>query len=117
MIQTALKNPDALAALIFCAAALGGQVLHAIKKWCDGEDWVLSNLRRTVGAVIGNMVGMVVFIQTGVLAPIMAQQNGLFAIVLFGIYNGFSADSALNKGTRKVLTEDERENVRASEKQ
>ena len=116
MIQTMLKNPDILAALIFCAAALFGQVLHAIKKWGDGEDWVLSNLRRTVGAVIGNMVGMVVFIQTGVLAPIMAQPNGLFAIVLFGIYNGFSADSALNKGTRKVLTPEERAEARADAK-
>ncbi len=109
MIQTLLKNPDVLAAVLFIAAAFAGQVLHALKKWGDGEEWVLSNPRRTVGAVVGNMVGMVVFIQTGVLAPIMAQPNGLFALVMFGLTNGFTSDSALNKGTRKVFTDEERE--------
>ncbi|MDA8260208.1 MAG: hypothetical protein M0Z99_32020 [Betaproteobacteria bacterium] len=107
-IKTILANPDVLAALIFCIAAVIGQMLHAVKKWADGESWVLSNFRRTIGAVIGNMVGMVVFIQTGVLGPIMAQPNGLFALILFGVTNGFTSDSALNKGTRKVLTDDER---------
>ncbi len=115
-MQTILKNPDILAALIFCASALSGQVLHAIKKWGDGEQWILSEPRRTVGAIIGNMVGMVVFIQTGVLAPIMAQPNGLFALVLFGLTNGFTSDSALNKGTRKVLTDEERAELRDSDK-
>lgn len=111
-MQAILKNPDILAALIFCAAAFAGQVLHAIKKWADGEQWILSEPRRTVGAIIGNMVGMVVFIQTGVLAPIMAQPNGLFALILFGLTNGFTSDSALNKGTRKLISEEDREAIR-----
>lgn len=108
MIANLLKNPDVLAALIFCAAALAGQVLHGLKKWGDGEDWMLSNFRRTVGAMIGNIGGMAVFIQTGVLGPLMAVPNGTFALILFGFMNGFTSDSALNKGSKKIWSDDER---------
>ena len=106
-MQAILSSPDVVAALIFCAAALAGQFIHTVKKWAEGQNWILPNFRRTVGAFIGNIVGMAAFIQTGVLAPMMSLPNGTFAIVLFGFMNGFTSDSALNKGTNKVSMEDQ----------
>ena len=105
MWQAMLKNPDIVATLFFCIAASVGQILHAIKKWSDGEvnspvEWLTVNLRHTVGAVIGNLGGMLVFIQTGVLGPLMAMPNGMFALILFGFMNGYTVDSGLNKVTR-----------------
>lgn len=108
MIQSILKNPDVIAALVFCASALTGQVFHAVKKWAEGYDWIMGSPRRTVGAVIGNLGGMIVFIQTGVLGPLMAMPNGMFAIFLFGFMNGFTSDSALNASAKKIWSEAER---------
>lgn len=103
---------DLLAALIFCVAAGAGQLLHAVKKWTDGEatfaGWFQDSPRRTVGAIIGNGTGMLLFIQTGVLGPIAAQPNGWWALCLFGLMNGFSTDSALNKATREQWSTEQR---------
>ena len=112
-LKQVFDNPDVAAALIFCAAAAVGQAMHAVKKWADGTTdclfgWFRSNLRRTVGAAIGNVGGMLVFIQTGVLGPLLALPNGWWAIVLFGFMNGFSTDSALNSATRKAWSDEER---------
>lgn len=112
-LRSIFDNPDAAAAIIFCLSAAVGQTLHAIKKWADGEtsspfSWLTTGLRRTVGAVIGNLGGMLVFIQTGVLGPILALPNGWWAIFLFGFMNGFTADSALNKSARAEWSEDQR---------
>lgn len=112
-LKQIFDNPDVSAALIFCVSASIGQIMHALKKWADGEvesafQWVTGNIRRTVGAVIGNIGGMVVFIQTGVLGPLLALPNGWWAIFLFGFMNGFSADSALNKSSRAAWSESER---------
>lgn len=106
-------NKDVVAAMLFCVAAGFGQVLHAVKKWADGEvdciwDWVKSSPRRTVGAVLGNLIGMVAFIQTGILGTIYQVPNGWWALILFGLMNGFTSDSALNKSVRTVWTEAER---------
>lgn len=95
-------------AILFCLAATLGQVLHAIKKWADGEidnpiAWWTTNLRRTVSAVIGNLGGMIAFIATGVLDPLTPG-----ALLIFGLMNGFSADSALNKATRSAWTPEQR---------
>lgn len=100
-------NQEILAALVFCAAAAVGQLLHAVKKWADGAStspltWLTTDIKHTVSAMIGNSVGMLVFIGTGVLGPIAAQPNGWMALALFGVANGFSADSALNKSTTQV---------------
>lgn len=105
VITRIFENPDALAALIFCCSAGVGQIMHALKKWADGDvdspfAWLTSGLRRTVGAMIGNLGGMIVFVQTGVLGPLLAMPNGWWAIFLFGFMNGFTADSALNKATK-----------------
>ena len=98
------NNQDAIAALVFCASAVVGQVLHSVKKWLEGDSakpftWITSDLRHTVAAMIGNVGGMIVFIQTGVLGPIAAQPNGWWALFLFGFMNGFSFDSGLNRAT------------------
>lgn len=106
IINRIFENQDALAALIFCCSAGIGQVMHALKKWADGDvdgpfAWLTTGLRRTVGALIGNLGGMIVFVQTGVLGPLLTMPNGWWAIFLFGFMNGFTADSALNKATRE----------------
>jgi len=118
LLSKILASPDVAAAIIFCASASIGQVMHAIKKWGDGEvdsltGWLTNNVRRSVGAAIGNMGGMLVFIQTGVLGPMLALPNGWWAIFLFGFMNGFTADSALNKANREAWTAEKR----AEEKQ
>jgi hypothetical protein len=107
MLKSIIDNPEVLAALIFCFGAGFGQLLHAIKKWSDGAVdspifWLTVDKRRTVGALIGNGAGMLIFIQTGVLGPIMVQPNGWWALFLFGFMNGFAADSALNKATKSA---------------
>lgn len=114
IIDKVFNNSDFVAASVFCVSAGVGQLLHAVKKWADGEvdgifSWVFGNIKRTISAVIGNIGGMVVFIQTGVLGPILLLPNGLWAIFLFGFMNGFTADSALNKSSRKEWTPTERE--------
>lgn len=102
--QQISSNADIHAAIVFCVAAAIGQFAHAMKKWGDGEvgspfEWLTTNLRHTVSAAIGNLGGMILFIQTGVLGPMTAQAEGWWAIFLFGFMNGFSTDSALNKTT------------------
>lgn len=109
-LKQIFDNPDAAAAIIFCASAAIGQVMHAVKKWADGEvesplTWLTTGIRRSVGALIGNLGGMIVFIQTGVLGPILALPNGWWAIFLFGFMNGFTADSALNKATKAASSD------------
>ena len=98
-----LKDQQVVNALIFTLAAGAGQLLHAIKKWSDGEAWVLANLRRTVGAVIGNLTGIIGFITTGALDGMKVG-----ALIALGIFMGLSADSILNKGSRAEWTDEQR---------
>ena len=110
-------NADVAAAILFCLSAGIGQVTHGVKKWADGEvdcilSWYTKNIRRTVGAAIGNGAGMLIFIQTGVLGPVMSMPNGWWAICLFGFMNGFSSDSALNKATRTAWTPEQRDSAK-----
>lgn len=113
LLAKIFENSDAAAAMLFCFSAGVGQVLHALKKWADGESaslvgWFTSNIKRTISAMIGNLGGMLIFVQTGVLGPILALPNGLWAIFLFGFMNGFTADSALNKSNRATWTDEQR---------
>ena len=101
--QTVLKDPSVLNAIVFCVAAVGGQVLHAVKKWSDGFDWIFANPRRTVGAIIANLTGMVGFVSTGALDNV-----SLGTVIALGIFMGLSADSVLNAGKQKVWTPEER---------
>lgn len=103
-IQTVLKDPSVLNAAVFCIAAVGGQILHTVKKWTEGEAWVMENWKRTVGAVTGNLIGMIGFISTGVLDDM----TKIASVIALGIFMGFSADSAINKGTRTEWTPQER---------
>ena len=103
-VQTVLKDPSVLNAVVFCIAALSGQILHAVKKWADGYQWVLSNPRATVGAVIGNLAGMVGFVSTGALDEI----TKIGTVIALGIFMGLTADSVLNRGQQRVWTEAER---------
>ena len=107
-INTILNDKTTVNAIIFCLAAALGQVLHAVKKWADGEvgnplDWLTQSVRHSVSAMIGNMGGMIAFVATGVLDPMTPG-----ALVIFGLMNGFTADSALNKATRTAWTDAER---------
>lgn len=107
-MQYVASNPEIIAAVIFCAAAIIGQICHALKKWAADEVdtpalWFTTGVKRTIAALAGNIGGMLVFIQTGVLSPMLTQPNGWWAIFLFGFLNGFSADSGLNKATKSVL--------------
>ena len=102
--QTVLKDPSVLNATVFCVAAFSGQILHAVKKWAEGEAWVMANVRRTVGAFAGNIAGMLGFISTGVLDDM----SKMGTIIALGVFMGFTADSALNKGGRKPWSDEER---------
>jgi len=107
-IQAIMNEQSTINAIIFCLAAAVGQVLHAIKKWADGEvesplDWITQRARSTISAVIGNMGGMIAFVATGVLDPMTPG-----SLIIFGLMNGFTADSALNKATRSAWTPEQR---------
>lgn len=104
-IQTVLKDPSTANAVIFCAAAAAGQLLHAVKKWCEGYQWVTANPRATVGAIIGNVTGMVGFVATGALDDI----TKIGTVIALGAFMGLSADSVLNKGAKEVWTQEERD--------
>lgn len=108
-IQAILNDKATINAIIFCFAAGLGQALHAIKKWADGEvenplDWLTVSARHSISALIGNMGGMIALVATGVLDPMTP--GGL---IIFGLMNGFTADSALNKATRTAWTPDQRD--------
>ena len=102
--QKILQDQSVLNAVAFGSAAIIGQVLHAMKKWAEGEEWVLANVRRTVGAVVANFVAIAGFISTGALDSMPK----IATVLALGLFMGFSADSAINKGGRKEWTEEER---------
>lgn len=103
-IQTVLADPSVRNAAWFATAAVAGQTLHAVKKWAEGEAWVMANFRRTVGAVCGNIAGIVGFVSTGALDDM----TKIGTVIALGVFMGFSADSALNKGARAEWTPEER---------
>ena len=97
-VQTMIQDASLVNAAVFCAAAVGGQFLHAVKKWTEGYDWVRSNMRATIGAVLANALGIVGFVSTGALDEV----TKIATVISLGLFMGFSADSAVNKGSRKV---------------
>jgi len=100
-IKQIFDNPAVAAAVIFCVAAVIGQIMHGVKKSLDGEvsciEWFSKGIGRTLSAMIGNGGGMLLFIQSGALETVYQGQNGWWHLILFGLMNGFAADSALNK--------------------
>ena len=102
--QKVLRDPSVLNAVAFASAAIMGQVLHALKKWSEGEAWIMANARRTVGAIIANGVAIAGFISTGALDEI----TKIATVLALGLFMGFSADSAINKGSREVWTDEQR---------
>ena len=104
-IQTVLADPSVRNAAWFATAAIAGQTLHAVKKWAEGESWVMGNFRRTIGAISGNIAGIVGFVATGALDDM----SKIGTVIALGAFMGFSADSALNKGGgRQEWTPEER---------
>lgn len=108
VLTQAFASPDADAAMLFCAAAILGQIAHSIKKWGEGDApcafyYLTNSVRRTIGAAFGNVGCMVVFVQSGVLGPMMGLPNGWWSIVLFGFMQGFAANSALNRAKKEDL--------------
>jgi len=102
--QKVLEDQSVLNAVAFASAAIAGQVLHALKKWAEGEEWVFVNAKRTIGAVVANFVAIVGFISTGALDSMPK----IATVLALGLFMGFSADSAINKGVRKPWTDEER---------
>jgi len=102
--QKVLQDPSVLNAVAFASAAIIGKALHAVKKSLEGEAWVTANIKRTAAAVIGNMIAIVGFISTGALDSMPK----IATVLALGLFMGFSADSALNKGARKEWTDEER---------
>lgn len=95
--------------IIFCLAALLGQILHAVKKWADGEadnpwNWLRTNPKRTVSALIGNAIAMFYFVTSGALTGMTGT-----SLIVFGVMQGVATDSALNKGARNVWTATKRQ--------
>jgi hypothetical protein len=101
--QKVLQDQSVLNSVAFASAAVGGQVLHALKKWSEGEAWIMANARRTVGAIIANFVAIAGFISTGALDEI----TKIATVLALGLFMGFSADSAINKGNGRVVWTDE----------
>ncbi len=102
--QKVLQDQSVLNAVAFASAAILGQVLHALKKWAEGEAWILANAKRSVAAVIGNLIAIMGFISTGALDSMPK----IATVLALGLFMGFSADSAINKGARREWTEAER---------
>ena len=93
---------------LYIVAAFAGQLFYAVKQWADGEvDCVWhqfsTNPRRTVGAVIGNMTGMVTIV-----AALDLSAMPMSAVVIMAFLQGISADSVLNKSKRIVWSDAER---------
>lgn len=105
-------NHDTAAAVLFGLAAMLGQVMHGIKKGLDGDNgmtcvqWFRIGARRTLSAMLGNFMGYIIVLQSGILTAIYEANNGWWALLLFGVMNGFSADSAINKATKKIEDQD-----------
>lgn len=111
IIQSIFSNNDFVAATIFCIGATLGQIFHGIKKWAEGtvdtfSGFMTGNAKRTVSSAISNLGGMLIVVQTGVLGPMITLPNGWWAIFMFGLTNGFSIDSAVNRAAKKVETQD-----------
>ncbi len=106
-IQSVLQDKSILNAVVYCAGSVIGQVIFWITRWANNEKWVMVNFKRTVAAVTSNfgvMAGLVV------LVPLDTISLGL--ALFTGITQGIALDSMVNKGTRKVLTEEERKELK-----
>lgn len=87
------------ASLIFYIIGLYSMLFHASKKWVDGEirgnliDWYIVHPRRSVGAAMACLGGIVTAILSGVLTdPSMGAQ----ILAAFGI--GYAADTFNSQG-------------------
>jgi hypothetical protein len=84
--------------LVFLAVAMIGMVMHAVKKWADGDingnliDWYLVNPRATVRALLTCLGGLAGLVLTGVAVDwhISAQ-----IVAVWGV--GYGADTLNNQ--------------------
>ena len=111
--QQIFDNKEFVAAVLFAWSALIGQMFHAVKKSLEDDmdciHWFRSDFRRSVAAMIGNFFGVVIFVQSGVVVDVFTgPHGGWWGVILFGLMNGFSADSALNKAQREQWTDEQR---------
>lgn len=94
---------------VYCLACLSGQIICATWLWLKKEipcvaDRFMKDPRATTVAVIANIVAII-----GVAMLIPFDAIPWKAALILGLSQGFNADSALNKNTRKIWTDEERQ--------
>ena len=102
MIQTVVTDPGVRNGILFASAAVGGQVLHIIKKWAQGEGNMFTNPKRAVAAAIGNLTAIFTAMLVGVDNLTLSQA------LITGMLTGLGANSMLFKGERAEWTPNER---------
>lgn len=108
-VQTVLQDRTLLNAGCYMVGCFLGQVIFWITRWANDEQWVTANFKRTVAAIGSNIGIMAGFVAMGSL-----ESAALGTALFVGLTQGIAADSIINKGTRKVFTEEEREEERQS---
>ncbi len=104
----ALGQKTTVNVVLFCLAALVGQLLHGVRQWLAGEtaapfEWFTTHLRATFAALIGN-IGIAV----GAISLLPIDHMTAWASVFAGFLGGFSSDALLNKGKRAAWSDDRR---------
>lgn len=106
-ISKALSGPASVNVVLFFIAAAGGQVLHGVWKWTQGDsasvlDWFTSNKKATVAAIIVNITATIAAIS---LLPI--ETMSAYACLYAGALCGLGGDT-FNKGARAEWTPEQR---------
>lgn len=107
LVGKALNGPAMVNVILFCVAAVFGQILHGVWKWTQGDtasvlDWFLSNKKSTVAAVIVNITATITAIN---LLPI--ETMSAYACLYAGALCGLGGDT-VNKGARPEWTPEQR---------
>lgn len=103
MIQAVVADRAVMNEVLFASSAIVGQILHAIKKWAEGDDVMFSNIRRTVAAIIGNLTAII-----GAMAMGLGNLD-ISQAILAGLTLGLAANSVLNRGARREWSKERRE--------
>lgn len=93
MTAQQLVDGSVIQLAVYVGSALIGQVLHAVKKWLEGESlsmlgWLRPSPKRVLGSFIGNLALILGFASTGVLDSL-----SLGACIALGLFQGISASS------------------------
>lgn len=102
-VQSVLQDKSVLNGACYIAGCGIGQGIYWVNRWAVGENWVLVNFKRTVAAVTGNLGIMAGFLSLGSVDTL-----SVGAALFMGVFQGIAADSILNKGSRKIYTDEER---------